>query len=487
MPETEMKALTLWAPWAHLIPVKAKRFETRGWNTSHRGPLAIHASAAAVKMEYLLLPGIEQALRENGVVPANLPLESFQDYLPQGAVLCIANLVQVHRTDILTAPGEFQLTDEYLFGNYEPGRFAFELEILEVFDPPIPAKGAQGLWTWTRPASDLSDPLTPEESKTMKDRIFDSLKPGAKSAKAADFAASALLGTEADPDGRLSVQFSPDLSRMSVTTTKEPEMKKTPETKIDETAAASEKDAIGKAFDNAAPIEKKSEPAAEEASAPVGAPSDAALALLPGEKVTEEEVGEIMLLPTFQKVVFTKFSVEDKASKMDQTAALQVRLDEFEVEKKKAVDKFNEEIKSIEVQMKAIAAQVTKGGEEREVEVRRLIDEKKGVAVLFRPDTMEVMERRRLNVKELQTEMRLRENLKAAAEANPSAEGKPAGKVVEGKFPQGQKIGAVEPVDKAAKEAEEGWEKHDREKAGEVPPENPKKGRGRPAKNKDEA
>src|SRR2546427_534687 len=39
-----VKALTLTAPWAHLIAAGAKRIETRSWRTDYRGQLAIHAA-----------------------------------------------------------------------------------------------------------------------------------------------------------------------------------------------------------------------------------------------------------------------------------------------------------------------------------------------------------------------------------------------------------------------------------------------------------
>lgn len=39
-----MKAVSLWEPWATLVRLKIKRIETRGWSTSYRGPLAIHAT-----------------------------------------------------------------------------------------------------------------------------------------------------------------------------------------------------------------------------------------------------------------------------------------------------------------------------------------------------------------------------------------------------------------------------------------------------------
>lgn len=39
-----MKALSLWQPHAHAIAVGIKPYETRGWSTRYRGPLAIHAA-----------------------------------------------------------------------------------------------------------------------------------------------------------------------------------------------------------------------------------------------------------------------------------------------------------------------------------------------------------------------------------------------------------------------------------------------------------
>jgi hypothetical protein len=38
-----MKSITIIQPWATLIALGEKKYETRGWPTKHRGPLAIHA------------------------------------------------------------------------------------------------------------------------------------------------------------------------------------------------------------------------------------------------------------------------------------------------------------------------------------------------------------------------------------------------------------------------------------------------------------
>jgi activating signal cointegrator 1 len=41
---------------------------------------------------------------------------------------------------------------ERLFGNYEDGRYAWHLEMVDVIEPPIPAKGNRMFWNWERQA-----------------------------------------------------------------------------------------------------------------------------------------------------------------------------------------------------------------------------------------------------------------------------------------------------------------------------------------------
>ncbi|BFH70618.1 hypothetical protein J27TS7_57880 [Paenibacillus dendritiformis] len=38
--------------------------------------------------------------------------------------------------------------DEYYFGDYTDGRYAWELTDVKQLPVPIPAKGQQGLWNW---------------------------------------------------------------------------------------------------------------------------------------------------------------------------------------------------------------------------------------------------------------------------------------------------------------------------------------------------
>ena len=117
-------------PWASLIMSGTKRFETRHWYTSHRGIIAIHSGKSREFIDYVDGPLLD-------LLPETLPL---------GCVLGTANLVGCHRmtTDIIQKVG----FTERALGNWEIGRFAWELSELELFDDPIPARGMQGIWEW---------------------------------------------------------------------------------------------------------------------------------------------------------------------------------------------------------------------------------------------------------------------------------------------------------------------------------------------------
>jgi hypothetical protein len=140
-----MKALTIWQAWASLAALGPKENETRGWATQYRGRLAIHAAARPVKPDELHLPGIIPALESVGIGQV--------EDLPLSAILGVVWLVDCIRTEKLMAKPKFRGSQEYLLGNYEPGRFAWKLRVLHVFDDPIPCRGAQGLWEWDEKAA----------------------------------------------------------------------------------------------------------------------------------------------------------------------------------------------------------------------------------------------------------------------------------------------------------------------------------------------
>ena len=155
----EVKAITLWQPWASLVAVGVKKLETRSWYTKHRGSIAIHAAAKSPKLDTLMDESATLKL-------INIVYEWCRctpDALPHGAVIAVANLTECYKVN-RHLPGfgselDIDLRDhnsgitvssnsiEYLCGDFLIGRYAWEFKNV-VRIAPIPAKGKQGLWTW---------------------------------------------------------------------------------------------------------------------------------------------------------------------------------------------------------------------------------------------------------------------------------------------------------------------------------------------------
>ncbi|MFC6545752.1 ASCH domain-containing protein [Cohnella cellulosilytica] len=155
-----MKAITVWQPWATLIALRLKRFETRSWSTKYRGPIAIHA-AKHIDREACEREPIKSALAEHGYTASNLPTGVVV------ATCILTDCLGVHRTDgerdkhpvwlrrkamhneafrnLFWAGGK---SPEYYFGDYSDGRFVWELTEVKQLPQPIPAKGKQRLWNW---------------------------------------------------------------------------------------------------------------------------------------------------------------------------------------------------------------------------------------------------------------------------------------------------------------------------------------------------
>lgn len=145
-----MKAITILQPWATLIALGEKIFETRGWATSHSGPLAIHAGKK-----------IDRDACEQGPIKYTLSKYGYTaDNLPTGAVLAKVQLTNCYsvKRDVLgglvllhsdSGKGYFSTEDdEFYFGDFTSGRFAWELTNVQRLAEPIPARGQQRIWTW---------------------------------------------------------------------------------------------------------------------------------------------------------------------------------------------------------------------------------------------------------------------------------------------------------------------------------------------------
>lgn len=136
-----MKALSLTQPYASLISIGVKGIETRSWSTSYRGSLAIHASkgfSRECKALCFRQPFCSPLIRAGFNTPADLPC---------GAIVAVARLHGIVRTEDVLPMSQGLLRHEIEFGDYAPGRFAWVLAGVVRLAVPILMKGAFGLWT----------------------------------------------------------------------------------------------------------------------------------------------------------------------------------------------------------------------------------------------------------------------------------------------------------------------------------------------------
>ena len=64
--------------------------------------------------------------------------------------LKVENYDELNECAYLDNGSEWIIIDgnEYFYGNYEPGRFAWILKNPRIFSKPISARGQQGFWNW---------------------------------------------------------------------------------------------------------------------------------------------------------------------------------------------------------------------------------------------------------------------------------------------------------------------------------------------------
>ncbi len=141
-----MKTISLYQPWASLVVLGHKTWETRSWSTSYRGRLAIHASKkfTQTQRELCLKWPFSKYITQN------------PDTMPRGFVLGSVDLMDCIRTEGWMARHQLfeteHVQEEFRFGDYSPGRFAWELCNPIVFKEPIPAKGSLGIWEFPESA-----------------------------------------------------------------------------------------------------------------------------------------------------------------------------------------------------------------------------------------------------------------------------------------------------------------------------------------------
>jgi activating signal cointegrator 1 len=191
-----VKALTIRQPWASLIAAGVKTIETRGWRTSYRGDILIHAGRT-MPPNLDIGPWYRSPRPTSRSTWSILHEDRYQDdlpgggkiALPLGAVVAVAGLVDVVPIDrwakgahvgnfphdgplphqrgglwLIGHTGYGHGTPTYIedqrpLGDFTPGRYAWLLDNVRPLPEPIPAKGKQGLWT---PDAELLDALPAE-------------------------------------------------------------------------------------------------------------------------------------------------------------------------------------------------------------------------------------------------------------------------------------------------------------------------------------
>ena len=144
-----MRALTILQPWASLIAVGAKQIETRSWATKYRGPLAIHAGKGTQNINLCKQHIFWSNLWPYEIAAQYSLQERIDKFLPLGAVIAIADLVNCIKMDyeLICFWRETYGPDELAFGDFTPGRYAWILANVRRIEP-VAAKGMQGLWNW---------------------------------------------------------------------------------------------------------------------------------------------------------------------------------------------------------------------------------------------------------------------------------------------------------------------------------------------------
>jgi hypothetical protein len=139
-----MKALTLTQPWASAVVQGVKRYETRSWSTKHRGWLAIHSAKGMTREnERMFVQLFSEGVLKGEIMGAAEMAGWEMLSIPRGMII---GFVRVD--DVLMTGGAQPTGLEHRLGDWQAGRFAWQLSNPIRLQEPIKAKGSLGLWNW---------------------------------------------------------------------------------------------------------------------------------------------------------------------------------------------------------------------------------------------------------------------------------------------------------------------------------------------------
>lgn len=145
----DMKAISLWQPYASAVALKLKRNETRGRSTNIRGTIAIHAAKKCNRE----LEKLFDRLMSAGDFYHPVSGAGFFSFtmLPKGGVIAIVDLVEVVPSWVMVKKGRLSELEMKL-GDYSDNRFVWRFENIRRLAQPYFIKGAQG---WFNVPDDL--------------------------------------------------------------------------------------------------------------------------------------------------------------------------------------------------------------------------------------------------------------------------------------------------------------------------------------------
>jgi hypothetical protein len=142
-----IKIITLHQPWASLIALRLKQYETRTFKTKYRGLIAIHAAKRPIDTE-----GWAVAYQADKLSGVEIKGSQIQVY---GSIVAIAELTDCKRMvsanvgDLLevdcAAFIDEQTELERTVGNWQQGRYAWKLQNILALPRSIACMGYQGM------------------------------------------------------------------------------------------------------------------------------------------------------------------------------------------------------------------------------------------------------------------------------------------------------------------------------------------------------
>ena len=144
----EMKALSLWQPWATLMAIEAKRNETRGWRWAYVGDVAI--CAAAKKLGQNIpedwIPALRRLYEFKDTITPGFRGDVRDLYysLPFGQVVCVVEKFACRSTTDDNGDDRSLTPLELDLGDYGPYRFYFPTRNCRRLKTPVPVFGRQG-------------------------------------------------------------------------------------------------------------------------------------------------------------------------------------------------------------------------------------------------------------------------------------------------------------------------------------------------------